>query len=398
MSKNQRFFSALHGTRPPILSKVTATHPSMVEKLAAGGTLVLDVDTGLLLPSSSFPFPYFMLVALEAGGYLRGLVLLLLYPIILCMGGDSDPAVRLMAMVAFCGLRPSQFLAGCAVLPKWLIEDVAAEGFETMRMSGAAGGRRVCVTRKLPRMCTWRHVWRELRGRHCPGTSTPRPWCSTTGRLAFRPTAGSTVAMFMWLPLGVPLGAFRLAVMLAMPYRYSTMIVAATGMSWRLKQAGERPTKWLGGDGERGHRRRRGNLYVCNHRTLIDPVYVSIALDQPVRAVSYSLSRLSDLLSPIGSSVRLARDRVADGRTMSGLLDRGDHVVVCPEGTTCREPYLLRFSPLFAEISDDISFPVGVAVDTAMFYATTAGGLKFLDPLYYLMNPRMCYTVHFWSR
>ncbi|XP_044954207.1 probable glycerol-3-phosphate acyltransferase 3 [Hordeum vulgare subsp. vulgare] len=466
MSKNQRLFSALHGTRPPILSKVTATHPSMVEKLAAGGTLVHDVDTGLLLPSSSFPFPYFMLVALEAGGYLRGLVLLLLYPIILCMGGDSDPAVRLMAMVAFCGLRPSQFLAGCAVLPKWLIEDVAAEGFETMRMSGAAGGRRVCVTRKLPRVIVegflreylgaeavigkemkvlWgfytglmeegdegmldeqhkimregddavgfsgslqflqhplsrccKNVYLETRVERAtwqalPRNKYPKAMVFHDGRLAFRPTAGSTVAMFMWLPLGVPLGAFRLAVMLAMPYRYSTMIVAATGMSWRLKQAGERPTKWLGGDGERGHRRRRGKLYVCNHRTLIDPVYVSIALDQPVRAVSYSLSRLSDLLSPIGSSVRLARDRVADGRTMSGLLDRGDHVVVCPEGTTCREPYLLRFSPLFAEISDDI-FPVGVAVDTAMFYATTAGGLKFLDPLYYLMNPRMCYTVHF---
>ncbi|VAI52350.1 unnamed protein product [Triticum turgidum subsp. durum] len=124
----------------------------MREKLAAGRSLVLDVDAGLLLPSSSFPFPYFMLVALEAGGYLRGLVLLLLYPIILCMGGNSDVAVRFMAMTAFCGLRRSQFLAGCAVLPKWLMEDVAAEGFETMRMSGAAGGRRVCVTRKLPRV------------------------------------------------------------------------------------------------------------------------------------------------------------------------------------------------------------------------------------------------------
>jgi glycerol-3-phosphate acyltransferase len=32
------------------------------------------------------------------------------------------------------------------------MENVAAEGFETMRMSGAAGGRRVCVTRRLPRV------------------------------------------------------------------------------------------------------------------------------------------------------------------------------------------------------------------------------------------------------
>uniref|UniRef100_A0A0A9CQ14 Uncharacterized protein n=1 Tax=Arundo donax TaxID=35708 RepID=A0A0A9CQ14_ARUDO len=30
-----------------------------------------------------------------------------------------------------------------------------------------------------------------------------------------------------------------------------------------------------------------------------------------------------------------------------------------------------------------------------MFYATTAGGLKCFDPLYYMVNPRMCYTVQF---
>ncbi|XP_037450648.1 probable glycerol-3-phosphate acyltransferase 3 [Triticum dicoccoides] len=455
----QRLFSALHGIRAPISNQVRATHPCMREKLAAGRSLVLDVDAGLLLPSSSFPFPYFMLVALEAGGYLRGLVLLLLYPIILCMGGNSDVAVRFMAMTAFCGLRRSQFLAGCAVLPKWLMEDVAAEGFETMRMSGAAGGRRVCVTRKLPRVVIegflreyldaeavvgkemkvlWgfytglleegdegmldeqqkimldgddavgfsgsleflqhslarscKNVYLETRvdratWQALPRNQYPKAMVFHDGRLAFRPTAGSTLAMFMWLPFGVALGAARLAVALTMPYRYSTLILAATGMSWRLK-GGELPTL-LGADGER--RRRHGQLYVCNHRTLIDPVYVSVALDRPVRAVSYSLSRLSDLISPIGRTVRLARDRVVDGRTMTRLLDRGDHVVVCPEGTTCREPYLLR------ELSDDV-VPVGIAVETAMFYATTAGGLKFLDPLYYLANPRMCYTVQFLER
>jgi glycerol-3-phosphate acyltransferase len=68
------------------------------------------------------------------------------------MGGDSDGAVRVMAMAAFCGLRASRFLAGRAVLPKWFVEDVAVEGFQAMRMSGAAGGRRVCVTRRLPRV------------------------------------------------------------------------------------------------------------------------------------------------------------------------------------------------------------------------------------------------------
>uniref|UniRef100_A0ACD5UI13 Uncharacterized protein n=1 Tax=Avena sativa TaxID=4498 RepID=A0ACD5UI13_AVESA len=433
----------------------------MAEKVATARTLVLDVEAGLLLPSRSL-FPYFMLVALEAGGYLRGLVLLLLYPVILCMGGDSDAAARVMAMAAFCGLRASRFRAGRAVLPKWFMEVVSAEGFEAMRISGAAGGRRVCVATRFPRVMVegflseylgaeavvgkemkvlWgfytglmeeedevvleetkkiraecgdavgfsgspeflqhplsrcckdihlvtredRATWQAL-----PRSRYPKAVVFHDGRLAFMPTASSTLAMLMWLPFGVALGAARLAVALTVPYRYSTPILAATGMSWWLK-AGERPPL-PGADGERG--RRRGQLFVCNHRTLIDPVYVSVALDRPVRAVSYSLSRLSELISPIGQTVRLTRDRDADGRAMARLLDRGDLVVVCPEGTTCREPYLLRFSPLFTELSDDV-VPVGIAVETAMFYPTTADGLKCLDPLYYMVNPRMCYTVQF---
>jgi len=211
----------------------------------------------------------------------------------------------------------------------------------------------------------------------------PKPMVFHDGRLAFRPTAAHTLAMFAWLPFGAALGAARLAVALAAPYRYSTPLLAATGMSWRLK--GGRPALPAGG---------RGQLFVCNHRTLIDPVYVSVALDRQVRAVSYSLSRLSELISPIGRTVRLTRDRGSDGAVMARLLDGGDLVVVCPEGTTCREPYLLRFSPLFAELSDDV-VPVGIAVETSMFYATTAGGLKCFDPLYYMVNPRMCYTVQF---
>lgn len=431
-------------------------YPPMADKLASARTLVVDVDGGLFLRSSSSPsslFPYFMLVALEAGGFLRGAALLLLYPLLCCVGGEL--ALRAMAMAAFCGLRASRFRAGRAVLPKWFMEDVAIEGFEAMR----GAGRRVCVTRMprvmvegflreylgaevvvgremkvlwgfytglmkeegddrvvleeekkiivdgadavgfcgsleflqhpLSRCCKEIYVvTREARAkwRPLPRGKYPKPMVFHDGRLAFRPTAGSTLAMFMWLPLGVFLCAARLLFALTLPYKHLTLVLAFTGMSWRLK--GEKPRSNSPGS------RSRGQLFVCNHRTLIDPVYVSIALDRQVRAVSYSLSRLSDLISPIGRTVRLTRDRASDGRAMARLLDSGDLVVVCPEGTTCREPYLLRFSPLFAELSDDV-VPVGVAVEAATFYATTAAGFKCLDALYYMVNPRMCYTVQF---
>ncbi|KAL6908171.1 hypothetical protein ACP4OV_002341 [Aristida adscensionis] len=436
--------------------------PAAAAGAAAPAVVVVDVDTALLRSPSLFP--YFMLVALEAGGFLRGLALLLLYPVVLFAGGGGGAAVRVMAAAAFCGLRASRFRAGRAVLPKWLMEEVAAEGLAAARAAAGAAGRVVCVT-AMPRVMVEGFlreylevdavVAREMKvawgfytglmedaGEHEPaamamaaaaegggGKETvdvvgftgsmefldhpvsrcckevyvvspeeksrwrplprgkyPKPMVFHDGRLAFLPTAAAAAAMFAWLPLGAALGAARLAVALAVPYRYSTPILAATGMSWRLK--GERPPLPSAGG------RRRGQLFVCNHRTLIDPVYVSVALDRPVRAVSYSLSRLSELISPIGRTVRLTRDRASDGAVMARLLAGGDLVVVCPEGTTCREPYLLRFSPLFAELSDDV-VPVGIAVETSMFYATTAGGLKCFDPLYYMINPRMCYTVQF---
>ncbi|WVZ49667.1 hypothetical protein U9M48_001004 [Paspalum notatum var. saurae] len=457
----------LHAARRPTTSHPPPPpphHPAVLRRGAppppspSTATLVVDVDSALL--RSSDPFPYFMLVALEAGGFLRGLLLLLLYPLLRCCLGAAAGA-RAMAAVAFCGLRAGgRFRAGRAVLPKWFLEDVAAEGMEAVRAARAAGARVVGVTGLLPRVMVDAFlgeylgvdevVGREMvvrwgfytgimeeeeeekvvmaaaaeeekekgvvvgfagslefldrpisrcckeifvvspeekrRWRPLPTDKYPKPVVFHDGRLAFRPTPAATVAMFAWLPLGIALGAARLAVALTVPYRYSTPILAATGMSWRLK--GARPALPAGG---------RGQLFVCNHRTLIDPVYVSVALDRQVRAVSYSLSRLSELISPIGRTVRLTRDRRGDGTVMARLLDAGHLVVVCPEGTTCREPYLLRFSPLFTELSDDV-VPVGVAVETSMFYATTAGGLKCFDPLYYMVNPRMCYTVQFLDR
>ncbi|RLN29590.1 putative glycerol-3-phosphate acyltransferase 3 [Panicum miliaceum] len=474
---NELLSALLHtGTTAPGRSPRAARSSPAVHRCAppaarlagAGTTLVVDVDGALLLPRRSLSFAYFMLVALEAGSFLRGLALLLLYPAIALLGalGGRDMAVRAMAAVAFCGLRVGTFRAGRAVLPRWLLEDVAAEALEAARRAGdparvvwasamprvmvepflreylqvpaaaavaarevktawgfytglmecreatssalrknaaagggdgdvvgfSAGGSMAEFLRSpLASICKELYVpspeeqskWRRL-----PRRDYPNPLVFHDGRLAFLPTPLAAVAMFMWLPLGAVLSVARLAVAMVLPYRYATALLAATGQSWRLR--GALPPDSRGASGQ---------LYACNHRTLIDPVYVSIALDRQVRAVSYSLSRLSDMLSPIGRTVHLARDRARDGAAMARLLGRGDSVVVCPEGTTCREPYLLRFSPLFAELGGERGVvPVALAVENSMFYGTTASGWKGVDPFYYLSNPRMCYTVEFLDR
>lgn len=212
-----------------------------------------------------------------------------------------------------------------------------------------------------------------------PRDKYPKPLVFHDGRLAFLPTPFATLSMFMWLPVGIVLAIFRILVGICLPYKLAILVGTASGIKIRLK--GNAPLKSENG---------KGVLYVCTHRTLLDPVFLSTSLGIPLTAVTYSLSKMSEIMAPI-RTVRLTRDRKQDGETMQKLLSEGD-LVVCPEGTTCREPYLLRFSSLFAELADEI-VPVAMNTNVSMFYGTTASGLKCLDPIFFLMNPRPSYSI-----
>ncbi|XP_008806743.1 probable glycerol-3-phosphate acyltransferase 3 [Phoenix dactylifera] len=430
------------------------------DKLASGQVLICDVEGGLLRSSSTFP--YFMLVALEGGGFLRGFLLLLLYPLVCLL--SHEVGLRLTVMGAFCGLRKDGFRVGRAVLPKFLLEDVGLEGFKVLRR----GGKRVCVS-SMPRVMVEaflkeymevevvlgrelkefggyytglmeeeNKIWegmslKELFGgegemkagvsgfggylnsfhlrlfSHCkevylvgeaekrrwhplPRSAYPKPLIFHDGRIAFRPTPASTLCMFLWLPLGVVIAIFRVVIFMFFPYSLSIPMVAFLGLYCRVTTTSSSSPHHRELENSR---KSRGQLYVCNHRTLVDPVYISGALKRRVTATVYSVSRISELISPI-RTIRLTRNREADRERMESLLKEGD-LVVCPEGTTCREPYLLRFSPLFTELSHEV-VPVAVKVHVRMFYGTTASGFKGLDPLYFLMNPFSCYDVVFMEK
>lgn len=223
-----------------------------------------------------------------------------------------------------------------------------------------------------------------------PREKYPKPLIFHDGRLAFLPTPASTLAMFLWLPIGILLAIFRISVGF-LPFQIGTPLGIYAGVDITVKG----PThhqRHNSSSSDEDYGPQKGILYVCNHKTLVDPVFLSIALARPVTAVTYSLSRMSEFIATI-RTVRLTRDREQDGSTMKRLLTEGD-LVVCPEGTTCREPYLLRFSSLFAELTDDI-VPVAVNTHVTMFYGTTASGLKWLDPFFFFMNPRPGYSLHF---
>lgn len=145
-------------SRPPAMQR-DGCPPPPPDDTRRPSTLVVDVDTALLLRGRAgekedpleLYFPYFMLVAVEAGGFLRGLLLLLAYPLLRLLArlgpGAAAAVTKPMAFMAFCGLRAARFRAGRAVLPKWLMEAVAEEA-----LAAARGRRLVCVARGMPRV------------------------------------------------------------------------------------------------------------------------------------------------------------------------------------------------------------------------------------------------------
>ncbi|KAE9618842.1 hypothetical protein Lal_00047071 [Lupinus albus] len=407
-------------------------------------TLIFDVEN-ILLKSSSL-FPYFMLVAFEAGGLLRAIVLVLLYPFVYLAG--EEMGLKIMVMTCFFGIKADSFRVGRSVLPKFFLEEVGSEIFEVLNR----GGKKVGVT-NMPRVMVESFlreyleidfvVGREIKvfcgyyiglmderktlqaleqvqeGKGCsdmigitsfnkvidqelfsnckevyvvsegdkrswqalPRELYPKPLIFHDGRLALRPAPMESLAMLMWLPYGIVLAIIRISFALSLPYKISTPLLIFTGIRFTTSIPKTKTS----------HKAKsNGRIYVSNHRTLLDPLYISFTLQKNLIAVTYSLSRMSEILAPI-QTVRLTRNRDQDAKMMQQLLKQGD-LVVCPEGTTCREPYLLRFSPLFSEMCDEIT-PVAMDSHVSMFHGTTASGLKCLDPVFFLMNPAPVYTV-----
>ncbi|KAL6615635.1 hypothetical protein ACP70R_037905 [Stipagrostis hirtigluma subsp. patula] len=422
---------------------------------AAGGTVVIDMH-GALLRSTAL-FPYFMLVAFEGGSMLRALLLLCAYPLVWALGeSGGGGGVRVMAFVTFAGLRPRDMdLVARAVLPKHYMEELNAAVYDRLWLPAR---RKVVVTSAPRVMAEWflkeymgadavvgsdlqvvtvgrgryftgllcgprnapeqmKEALRDAEGLmadiavitnsspldhllvpYCkevyvvsresakeaklPRDRYPKPLIFHDGRLAFLPTPDAMLAFFLFLPVGIILSVIRINIGIVLPYKFNFLAAAVFGI--RVRTSGLCASK-AGG-------KRRGVLYVCTHRTLVDPIMLTTALQRPVPAVTYSLSRLSEIISPI-KTVRLTRDRARDAETMSRLLEQGD-LAVCPEGTTCREPYLLRFSPLFAELADDME-PVALDAQVTMLYGTTASGHKWLDPVAFFANPAPSYRVEF---
>ena len=213
------------------------------------------------------------------------------------------------------------------------------------------------------------------------------------GRLVMRPTPFVSLAIFLWMPAGILLFLIRIMIGICLPKEDAFPLISLFGIKVRVKGAPPLLQRKLANtEGSPENTSQEGAIFVCTHRTLADPIFLSIALRRKVRALAYSISKVSEYMSPIPAT-RLTRNREKDARIIHELLDKED-VFICPEGTTCREPFLLRFSPLFANMTDN-AVPVALNVKMSMFQGTSVRGYKALDGVFYCLNPRPSYEVIF---
>ncbi|CAL4908471.1 unnamed protein product [Urochloa decumbens] len=428
-----------------------------VEECATDGrsrqAVAADLDGTLLLSRSAFP--YYLLIALEAGGLLRAVELLLTVPLVyLTYVTVSEPlAVRALLYVAVAGLRVADVEAVArSVLPKFYAGDVHPEGWRVFRSFGTR-----CVVTASPKVMVEPFAKAYLGADRVIGTELEvgedgraTGFVAEPGVLVGEHKRWAVVREFGDALPDVGLGD-RESDFDFMSICKEAYIV--TRQKYRAVPREQLRSRAILDDGRLARRPTATNTLLT---FLWMPLGFALALLRvslhtllPPRAVSYAYKltgvRLAvrghpppppspsrkgrrrpgvlfvcnqrTALDPVAMAVALGRKVSCFTYGASGfsrlvspimaaafepsarenvrqLLEDGYDVVVFPEGATCREPFPLRFDTGFAELTDRI-VPVAIDARESMFHGSTARGYGSMDPFFLFMNPRPAYEVTF---
>lgn len=316
----------------------------------ANDTVVADLDGTLLCGRSSFP--YFAHMAFETGGVLRLLLLIVLAPLAgLLYYFVSEPAgIQVLIFASMAGAKISDIEAVArAVLPKFYCSDLHPESWRVFSECGRrcvlTANPRIMVEAFLKEYIgtdvvvgTELAVWRgratglvlspgvlvgeqkadALRrtfgdmspdvglgdrrtdypfmrlckeGYVVPATTPkvkpvaredlPKPVVFHDGRLVQKPSPAMALLTVLWIPIGFLLACLRIAAGALLPMRMVYHAFRALGVRVTIKGNPPPPASRETGQ--------TGVLFICSHRTLLDPIFLSTALGRPITAVTYSV-------------------------------------------------------------------------------------------------------------
>ncbi|KAK6279941.1 hypothetical protein POUND7_020208 [Theobroma cacao] len=291
---------------------------------------------GTLLRGRSF-FPYFALVAFEVGGILRLLFLLLASPLAgtLYYFTSESHDIRVLIFATFVGMKVSDIESVArAVLPKFYSSDLHpgfrfmweemcaygdSEGHSGVKSPGVLVGKN-----KADALENESHVVpAKAEAGAVSHDKLPKPIVFHDGRLVQNPTPFMALLTILWIPVGFLLACLRIAVGILLPTPLVYYAMWPLGFRIHIKGTPPQPAKKSIGQ--------TVVLFACSHRTLLDPIALSVALCRPIPTATYSISGLSEIISPI-KTARLCLDRATDASIIKKLLEKGD-LVICPEGT-----------------------------------------------------------------